>query len=51
MKKIFVAMMFELLFVAAAFGQAESEKHVGQYQVTGVPLVITVTAEGGKLAI
>ncbi len=40
--------MLGLLFTAAAFGQGDAEKYVGQYQVTGVPLVITVTAEGGK---
>ncbi|MGH9905659.1 MAG: alpha/beta fold hydrolase [Pyrinomonadaceae bacterium] len=51
MKKIFVVMMLGLLFVAASFGQAEFDKYVGQYQVTGVPLVITVTADGGKLSI
>jgi non-heme chloroperoxidase len=51
MKKIFVVMMLGLLFVAASFGQSELEKYVGQYQVTGAPLVITVTADGGKLAI
>lgn len=51
MKKILVVMMLELLFVAASFGQAELEKYVGQYQVTGVPVLITVTADGGNLAI
>ena len=35
----------------AAFGQAELEKYVGQYQVTGAPIMITVTAVGGKLAV
>lgn len=51
MKKTLVAMMLGLLFVAVSFGQTELEKYVGQYQVTGVPLLITVTADGGKLAI
>jgi len=49
MKKQFAAIMLVLLFAAAAFGQAELEKYVGQYQLTGVPLVITVTVEGGKV--
>jgi len=39
------------LFVAASFGQGDSDKYVGQYQVTGAPIMITVTATGGKLAI
>ena len=51
MKKPLVVMMLGSMLVAASFGQAELEKYVGQYQVTGVPLVITVTADGGKLAI
>src|SRR4030095_12925698 len=40
-----------LLSVAVSFGQADLEKYVGQYQLTGVPIMITVTATGGKLAI
>ena len=51
MKKIFAEMVVVLFFAAAAFGQAEIEKYVGQYQVTGAPIMITVTAAGGKLAI
>jgi len=51
MKKIFAASVVVLLSAAAAFGQAELEKYVGQYQVTGAPITITVTATGGKLAI
>jgi pimeloyl-ACP methyl ester carboxylesterase len=51
MKKNFAVMIFVLLFAAAAFGQAELERYVGQYQVTGAPITITVTAAGGKLAI
>jgi non-heme chloroperoxidase len=43
--------MLVQLFAAAAFGQAEIEKYVGQYQVTGAPIMITVTATGGKLSI
>jgi pimeloyl-ACP methyl ester carboxylesterase len=39
------------VFAAAAFGQADLEKYVGQYQVTGAPIMITVTAAGGKLTI
>lgn len=51
MSKKFAVMMLGLLFAAASFGQTESEKYVGQYQVTGAPIMITVTAKGGKLAI
>ena len=51
MKTKFAVVMSVLLFTAAAFGQAELEKYVGQYQVTGAPLMITVTAASGKLAI
>jgi len=51
MKKKFAASVVVLLFVAASYGQAELEKYVGQYQVTGAPVMITVTAAGGKLAI
>ena len=51
MKKIFGVMMLGLLFVAALFGQAELEKYVGQYQLTGVPIMITITATDGKLAL
>jgi pimeloyl-ACP methyl ester carboxylesterase len=52
MKKKFSAVMVViLLFAAQSFGQAEVEKYVGQYQVTGAPIMITVTAAGGKLAI
>jgi pimeloyl-ACP methyl ester carboxylesterase len=48
MKKIFAVI---LLFATASLGQAELEKYVGQYQVTGAPIMVTVTAAGGKLAI
>ena len=41
--------MLGLLFASLSFGQGDAEKYVGQYQLTGVPLVITVTAENGKL--
>src|SRR4051794_931688 len=40
-----------LVLSGAAFGQPAVEKYVGQYQVTGAPIMITVTAVGGKLAI
>jgi pimeloyl-ACP methyl ester carboxylesterase len=51
MKKKYAVTMVVLLCAAAAFGQAALEKYVGQYQVTGAPLTITVTAAAGKLAI
>src|SRR5947209_8253111 len=51
MKKKFAVMSVVLLCAVAAFGQAELEKYVGQYQVTGAPVMITVTAVGGKLAV
>jgi pimeloyl-ACP methyl ester carboxylesterase len=50
-KKFSAVMVLVLMSVAASFGQAEVERYVGQYQVTGAPIVITVTAAGGKLAI
>ena len=48
MKRKFALMVFVLLLSGVVFGQ-ELEKYVGQYQLTGVPLVITITAENGKL--
>ena len=51
MKEKFAAGMFVFLFAAVSFGQAELEKYVGQYQVTGAPVMITVTVTGGKLSI
>src|SRR5471030_1427421 len=51
MKMKIAAMLAILLFVAVSFGQSEADKYVGQYQVTGAPIMITVTAGGGKLAI
>ena len=49
MKKIFALTLVLLLIVGVSFGQAELQKYVGQYQVTGNPLIITVTVEGGKV--
>ena len=51
MKKTIVVSVLVLLISTAAFAQAELEKYVGQYQVTGAPVMITVTAAGGKLSI
>ena len=51
MKKKFGVGLVALLFAAAAFGQAELEKYVGQYQVTGAPITVAVTVAGGKLSI
>lgn len=52
MRKTFAAIFVFLLCITSSFGQGgESEKYVGQYQVTGAPMVITVTAVGGKLAV
>jgi pimeloyl-ACP methyl ester carboxylesterase len=51
MKKKIAVMVVVLLCAAEAFGQAELEKYVGQYQVTGAPIMITVTVVGGKLAV
>jgi pimeloyl-ACP methyl ester carboxylesterase len=50
MKKKFASMVV-ILFSTSAFGQSEVDKYIGQYQVTGAPIMITVTATGGKLAI
>jgi pimeloyl-ACP methyl ester carboxylesterase len=49
MKKIFMASVLLLLVSSVAFAQGGPEKYIGQYQLTGVPLVITVTVEGGKV--
>jgi hypothetical protein len=51
MKMKFAVVVFVLLFAALGYGQAELDRYVGQYQVTGAPIMITVTATGGKLAI
>jgi len=51
MKKIFVVMIVVLACVAAGLGQTDVEKYVGQYQVTGAPIMITITANGGKLSL
>ena len=51
MKRKFSALGAILMFTAVAFAQADLEKYVGQYQVTGAPIMITVTSAGGKLAI
>lgn len=39
------------LFAAVSFAQSDLDKYVGQYQITGAPVMITVTATNGKLAI
>lgn len=51
MKKNFAAIVMILFLAAASFGQAELEKYIGQYQVTGAPIMITVTVNGGKMSI
>jgi len=51
MKMKFAVMAFVLSFAAVGYGQAELEKYVGQYQITGAPIMITVSVAGGKLAI
>jgi len=51
MKEKFGVIVMVLLSASAVFGQAEVEKYVGQYQVTGAPIMVTVTAAGGKLSI
>ncbi|MFN2412799.1 MAG: hypothetical protein ABR535_07080 [Pyrinomonadaceae bacterium] len=48
MKKIFVVMMLGVIVWGRDVGSGRSEKYVGQYQVTGVPLIITVTTDGGE---
>ncbi|MEQ1764162.1 MAG: alpha/beta hydrolase [Pyrinomonadaceae bacterium] len=45
------AIILILLCVISAAAQTDVEKYVGQYQVTGAPMMITVTAKAGKLAI
>jgi non-heme chloroperoxidase len=51
MKKKFAVTIFILLFATVSFGQAELERYVGQYQVAGAPIMITVTAADGKLRV
>ncbi len=51
MKKIFAIAVMVVSFTVASFAQGEAEKYVGQYQVTGAPIMIIVTATGWKLAI
>jgi pimeloyl-ACP methyl ester carboxylesterase len=51
MKNSFAVMMAILVFTAVAFGQVEMEKYVGQYQVTGAPVMITVSLTGAKLSV
>ncbi len=51
MKKKLAVIVGSLSLAAVAFGQAGLEKYVGQYQVTGAPIMITVTAVSGKLSI
>lgn len=51
MKERFAVFILVLLFAAVSRGQGEADKYVGQYQVTGAPVLITVTAKGPKLAI
>ncbi|HKP69467.1 MAG TPA: alpha/beta fold hydrolase [Pyrinomonadaceae bacterium] len=51
MKNKISVMVVVLLSAVASFGQAELEKYVGQYQVTGAPIMVTVTATGGKLSV
>jgi hypothetical protein len=51
MKNKLAVFVIVLLSAATSFGQAELEKYVGQYQVTGAPIMITVTATDGKLMV
>lgn len=51
MNKKPAATVLILLCVITALGQADVEKYVGQYQVTGAPIMITITANGGKLSL
>src|SRR5688500_3854227 len=51
MRKMLSVLALVWVFVASAFGQTDLEKYVGQYQVTGAPIMVTVTAAGGKLSI
>lgn len=52
MKKISaVIIVIAFLCVTGVFGQAELEKYVGQYQVTGAPVMVTVSLASGKLSV
>jgi len=50
-KNKFDALLVVLLCAVAGLGQASLDKYVGQYQITGAPIMITVTAADGKLSI
>lgn len=51
MKLKLVVFTLLLLLSTSVFGQSGIEKYVGQYQVTGAPITITIAASGGKLTI
>ena len=51
MKKKLALMIVVLAFTQVVFGQTDLDKYVGQYQVTGAPIVITITANSGKLSL
>jgi pimeloyl-ACP methyl ester carboxylesterase len=51
MKKLFVVTILLFVPVVATFGQAELEKYIGQYQIPSAALMVTVTAESGKLSL
>jgi len=51
MKIKFASMVMIAFFAVISFGQSSPEQYVGQYQVTGAPIMITVTASSGKLSI
>ncbi len=49
MKNLIAVLLLALLLAGPTFAQAELEKYVGQYQLTGLPLVLAVSVDGGKL--
>jgi pimeloyl-ACP methyl ester carboxylesterase len=51
MKMKIGVVMLALAFAVAASAQSELDRYVGQYQITGAPILITVSVTGGKLSI
>jgi pimeloyl-ACP methyl ester carboxylesterase len=51
MKTKLSSILVIFVLAAAVFGQPSLDGYVGQYQIIGAPIMITVTAAGGKLSI
>lgn len=51
MKKKIESIVVVLLLSLSSFAQTDLDKYVGQYQITGAPIVVTITTVGGKLSV